>query len=97
MSEFTVTAAELETKAGELERLNNMLQQKISALESEEASLASMWEGEAHDAFSTSFKVNKAKMMLFHTEIQKYIASLRSIAAKYKVAEQTNVATASQR
>ena len=95
MAEFTVTASELNTKAAELERLNNQLNQKIEALQQEEASLATMWEGDAKEAFSNSFKTDKAKMSLFHAEIQKYIAALRTIAAKYEVAERTNVATAS--
>ena len=32
MAEFTVTASELNTKAAELERLNNQLNQKIETL-----------------------------------------------------------------
>ena len=95
MAEFTVTATELNNKAGELERLNKSLEQKIQALEQENNSLASMWEGDAKEAFSTSFNADKAKMMLFNTEIGKYVASLRNIAAKYQAAESTNVATAS--
>lgn len=95
MAEFTVTATELNNKAGELERLNKSLEQKIQALEQENSSLASMWEGDAKEAFSTSFTADKAKMMLFHTEIGKYVASLRNIAAKYQAAESANVATAS--
>lgn len=95
MAEFTVTATELNNKAGELERLNKSLEQKIQALEQENSSLASMWEGDAKEAFSTSFMADKAKMMLFHSEIGKYVASLRNIAAKYEVAERTNVTTAS--
>ena len=93
MAEFTVTSSELTNKANELERLNNQLQQKIQFLESEEGSLSSMWEGDSHDAFSSSFKTDKAKMTLFHAEIAKYVSSLRVIAAKYEVAERTNVAT----
>lgn len=94
MAEFTVTASELRNKAGELERLNKSLEQKIQALDNENRNLASMWEGDAKDAFATSFERDKAKMMLFHTEIGKYIAALRNIASKYDVAERTNVATA---
>ena len=97
MAEFTVTASELNTKAAELERLNNQLNQKIEALQTEEGSLKTMWEGDAKEAFSNSFNQDKAKMMLFHTEIGKYIQALRVIAAKYEVAERTNVATASSK
>lgn len=50
MAEFTVTATELNNKAGELERLNKSLEQKIQALEQENNSLASMWEGDAKEA-----------------------------------------------
>ena len=56
-----------------------------------------MWEGDAKEAFRTSFSQDKAKMELFYTEIGKYIVALRSIAAKYELAERTNVATASSK
>ncbi len=95
MAEFTVTASELNTKAAELERLNNVLEKSIQELETQDASLSKMWEGDAKEAFSNAFKADKAKMMIFHAEITKYIAALRKIAAKYEVAERTNVATAS--
>ena len=95
MAEFTVTSSELTNKANELERLNNQLQQTIQFLESEVGSPSTMYEGDSHDAFLTSFKNDKAKMALFHAEITKYISALRVIAAKYEVAERTNVATAS--
>ena len=94
MAEFTVTSSDLLNKATELETKNKMLREKIGQLEQEEAGLQSMWEGDAHDAFSTSFKNDKVKMELFAQAIDNYVMALRNIAAKYQQAESTNVMTA---
>ena len=56
-----------------------------------------MWEGDAKEAFSRSFHTDKAKMMLFHTEIGKYVSAMRTAAARYEAAERINVSTAGAR
>ena len=94
MGEFTVTAKELRSKATELERLNKTLKQKIQALETEEASLNGMWEGEGKEAFSSSFKTDKNKMLMFHNEITKYVSVLRNLASKYEASDRAAASTA---
>ena len=94
MAEFTVTAAELMAKAAELERLNRQLETKITELQTEESALRSMWEGDAKEAFSGAFQKDKGKMLLFHTEIGKYVSTLRAAASRYEAVERRNVITA---
>ena len=95
MAEFTVTSTELQGRANDLERLNGTLQQKITQLETEEAALSGMWEGDSHSAFDKNFRSSRAKMNAFHAEITKYVGALRTIASKYEAAERRNVTTAS--
>lgn len=97
MSSITVTAAQLKSTAEQLEGLNNQFKSAVSNLESQEQSLCSMWEGEAKNSFDAAFKRDKNNMDLFNANIMKYVAALRTIAAKYEQAEQTNVSTANQR
>ena len=94
MAESTVTAAELTAKAAELERLNRQLETKITELQTEESALKAMWEGDAKEAFSAGFQKDKGKMQLFHTEIGKYVRTLRTAASRYEAVERRNVMTA---
>jgi len=94
MAEFTVTASELLAKAAELERLNKQLEIKIQVLQTEEAALKGMWEGEAKEAFSSAFNKDKGKMLLFHTEMGKYAGMLRTAASRYEAVERRNALTA---
>lgn len=95
MAEFTVTAAEVRNKATELRDLNARYRNLINELEAEVNKLSTMWEGEAHDAFDNSFKVDKVKMDNFYNAIEKYCVTLGEIAVNYQNAEAKNVATAS--
>lgn len=95
MGEFTVTSSQVREKAQYLRNLNSQLKAKIELLETTEASLNGMWEGDAHDTFDSKFKANKAKMISFYNGIDKYAAALDNIASKYEAAEAKNVATAS--
>lgn len=97
MSQFQVTASELNRQAESLTQLNQNLQSQITILENTEASLASMWEGEAKNAFHNAFQNDKAKMQNFKTAIDQYVAALQNIAAKYAQAEAANVNTAATR
>lgn len=97
MSQFQVTASELTRQAETLTQLNQNLQSQITVLENTEASLITMWEGEAKNAFHNAFQSDKAKMQNFKTAIDQYVAALQNIAAKYAQAEATNVSTASTR
>ena len=97
MAAFQVTASELKTKAGNLRDMNAQFKTQVSNLETQEQSLASMWEGEAKNAFRTAFNNDRAQMDNFYNLIEQYCVALESIAAKYELAEAQNVSTASAR
>lgn len=97
MAEFNVTASQLKAKAGELKQINATYKTKVNALEEQEASLASMWEGEAKDAFRNAFKRDKTNMDNFYNAIEQYVAVMEEIAARYMQTEAINVQTASNR
>ena len=97
MALIRVTAAQLKAKAEELTGLNNNLKTNVGELESCEQNLASMWEGQAKDAFHQTFSNDKIQMTNFSTLIEKYVATLLTIAAKYEQAESINTETAATR
>jgi len=97
MAAFQVTASELKAKAGNLRDMNSKFKAQVSNLETQEQSLASMWEGEAKNAFRTAFNNDKAQMDNFYNLIEQYCIALEQIASKYELAEAQNVSTASSR
>ena len=97
MALMRVTAAQLRAKAEELANLNNTLKSNVTELEGCEQNLASMWEGQAKDAFHQAFSNDKIQMTNFSTLIEKYVYTLQNIAAKYEQAESINTETASTR
>jgi WXG100 family type VII secretion target len=97
MAEFQVTAQQLRTKAGELRDMNSKLKGYIEELVEKEANLATMWEGEAQQAFRNAFQQDKGQMDNFYNAIEQYASALEAIAAKYEQAESTNYNTASSR
>lgn len=97
MAAFQVTSRELRARAGELRDMNSQFKTQVGNLESQEGSLASMWEGEARNAFDTAFKNDKTQMENFYNLIEQYCAALENIAAKYEQAESRNVSTAQSR
>ncbi len=97
MALIQVTATELRTKAGELRDLNAKFKTQVSNLEGDEQNLASMWEGEAKNAFHTAFNNDKAQMDNFYNLIEQYCVTLENIATKYEIAESQNAETAATR
>lgn len=97
MAAFQVTSSQLKAKAGELRNLNGQFKTQVGNLESQEGSLASMWEGEAKNAFDAAFKSDKGQMDNFYNLIEQYCVALENIAAKYDMAEAQNVSTATTR
>ena len=97
MSQIRVTAAQLKTQAETLRATNQNFKTRVNNLESTEAQLKSMWEGEANDAFHNAFTRDKVQMDNFYNAIQQYAAVLDNIAAKYEAAEATNTNTATTR
>ena len=94
---FIATPAQLRAKAEELAALNNSFKTNVSELEAEEQNLMGKWEGQAKEAFHQAFSSDKIQMTNFSTLIEKYVASLITIAAKYEEAERINTETATAR
>ena len=94
---FIATPAQLRAKAEELAALNNSFKTNVSELEAEEQNLMGMWEGQAKEPFHQAFSSDKIQMTNFSTLIEKYVASLITIAAKYEEAERINTETATAR
>ena len=94
---FVVTASDLSTGANELSQLNQSFRSMVDQLVSTEASLNSMWEGEARDAFRKVFEEDKEQLMRFADLIDKYYQTLIQIADNYRKAEEVNTATAGTR
>lgn len=94
---FMVTASNLTTGASELQQLNQAFRNMVESLVTTEASLNSMWEGEARDAFRTVFEEDRAQLESFANLIDKYAQTLIQIAENYRKAEETNTATAATR
>ena len=97
MALIRVTAAQLRSTANELRSVNGNFKSQVGNLESQEGALASMWEGEAKNAFHTAFMNDKAQMDKFYELIEKYCQTLESMAQKYEQAEAANTQTASSR
>lgn len=97
MAEIRVTSAELRRKADELKNLNSQFRAKVDELVNCEGSLASMWEGDAKNAFHNAFNSDKTQWNNFHTLIEQYIVTLNNDAAEYDNKEALNVNIASSR
>lgn len=97
MANFKVTTSVLKSQADELIELNGRFKSSVEKLVTSEASLNSMWDGEANDAFHAAFLNDKGKMDEFYNLIMQYIERLRTIAIRYEQAEQTNTEIASSR
>ncbi len=97
MAAFTVTASQLRAAANEIRELNGQFKSQVGNLETQEASLASMWEGEAQKAFRAAFNSDKGQMDNFYNLIEQFCQKLEEIATKYEQAEQQNLSTAQTR
>lgn len=97
MAFFQVTSSQLRNKAGRIADLNSQFKAKSSQLGEQEASLCSMWEGMAKDAFHQAFLRDKQQMEIFHRLIEQYVQALLEIAVRYEQAEARNREIASAR
>lgn len=91
MSGFEVNYEELYRRADQLDEMNNRFKSMISSLSEKEASLNSMWEGEARDQFHSAFMSDLNQMNVFHSTVVKYVAALRKIAQMYNQQEMANL------
>ncbi len=94
-NQLTVTTTTLKAKAEELRALNSKFKSEVANLESQEATLNGMWEGEAKDVFHQNFSKDVIQMNNFYNAIEKYVQVLNNIAVEYERAEQNNVNIAS--
>ncbi len=90
MSFFQVTSSELRNRAGRISDLNGQFKAKAEQLGEQETALASMWEGQAKDAFHQAFMRDRQQMDVFHQLIAQYVQALLEIAARYEQAEARN-------
>ena len=97
MADFKVTTSVLRAQADELTDLNARFRSSVEKLVTSEASLNSMWDGEANDAFHAAFNTDKSKMDQFYNLIMQYIERLRTIALRYEQTEQANTEIATSR
>lgn len=97
MGVIRVSASELRAKAEELQGFNANYKTNTSDLEASEQNLMTMWDGDAKEAFHQAFMRDKVQMDNFSMLIEKYVATLQTIAAKYEQAENTNINTANTR
>lgn len=97
MPEIRVSSQQLSAKADELQQLSESLKSQIGILESTEASIASMWDGPAKEAFHSAFMSDKGQMENLKTTFDQYITALREIAANYAQKEAMNQEIASTR
>lgn len=97
MADFRVSINDLKTKVDSLRQLNSQFKSQVSDLESTEASLNGMWEGQARETFHQAFNSDKVQMNNFYNAIEVYAQRLEAIAAKYAKAEAESVEIASQR
>lgn len=97
MALIRVTASQLRARAEELTGWNRQFHNQTGELEACEQRLASMWEGQAKEAFHQEFAKDRIQMANFSALIDKYVSTLLAIAAKYERAENMNAQTASAR
>lgn len=87
MAFFEVTSGEVRAKASTLSELNHEFRNRQRELEEKEASLCSMWEGEAKNTFHRAFTSDKSQTDAFASLIDRYVDALLEIAQRYEEAE----------
>lgn len=94
---FIANTNQIRQKASQLEQLNGQFSQAVNALVESEASLASMWEGDAQKSFREAFNNDRQQFEEFFKGIGKYVQALRDAADNYDKAESKNVELAKAR
>lgn len=97
MAMIRVTSAQLTAGATDLKTLNANFKSAVQQLQSTEEALASMWDGDAKEAFRRAFNSDKIQMDNFYNAIEVYVQRLDAAAARYQAAENQNVDTANTR
>lgn len=97
MALIRVTASQVRSTANQLREYNSNFNTQVNRLQESEASLNSMWDGQANDAFHAAFSSDKEYMTQFYNLINKYCEALDQIATEYENAENKNTETATKR
>ena len=97
MAEIKVKSTELKSKAETLTQLNSKFRQEVQKMIQYESELATMWEGDAQQAFRQAFNSDRQKMDLFAKTIDTYIRALQTDAGIYEQAEGRAYQTAKTR
>ena len=97
MALIRVTAAQVRSTANQLREYNANFNGQVNKLQESEASLNSMWQGQANDAFHAAFSSDKEYMTQFYNLINNYCEALDQIATEYENAENVNTDTATKR
>lgn len=90
MAFFQVTSQELRNAAERISDLNSQFKERALQLSEQEASLCSMWEGQAKDTFHQAFMRDRQQMDAFVQMINQYVQALLEIAVRYEQAENRN-------
>lgn len=96
MAFYQVNSRNLREGKDELLNLNERLMGEKDNLNSCEANLKNMWEGQANEQFHQSFLKSASQMDAFYQLIRRYCEVMEIIIDRYEAAEQKNLATAGQ-
>ena len=90
-NKILVSTNELRNKAETLQQQNQQLSKALEALSTQEQTLSGQWEGDAQQAFRSSFQKDMQKFQEFVKGINEYVLALENICKTYDTAESTNV------
>ena len=93
-NKILVSTNALRNKADELQQMNQQLTKALEELSNQEQTLASQWEGDAQQAFRTSFQQDMQNFQEFIKGISAYATVLNTIGKEYDNAEDKNVQVA---
>ena len=88
--QVSVDTARMTQAATDLRNLKQQLSNAESSMKSNEASLSSQWEGEAHDEFHRAFDRNVNEFHAFLDTIDKYCVALDRYVQNYVSVENKN-------
>ncbi len=91
MEQIQVTVSQLSDSGAQLKSLKTQLKSMIDETDSIVNQLQNDWEGEAADAFQSSYKTNSQKLNQATEGIQSFISALDRILEEYKRTEANNV------
>lgn len=97
MSRFAINPAELSNTANVLAENNNQFRSRINDLMNAAQELASMWQGEANNAFNAALSTDQERWISFANLVDQHVEVLREIVQHSHRTESENVDIASRR